>query len=187
MAAQIYDKLRFRIVTRTPRRHLADRSNYLMRRRVPVQLRDPGRVHEHDVPLPQLLREARRTCRRCCRSLQLRRTSRTTTDAAIDNRFTATNYRVVHFVVDMPVRLPQEMLDAAPPAAWALGRVIFVQTEFQIIDRETEQANELGEASHAAYKERQKRAVMRRLKVGLERPKRRSVRPRPSRRPPKKR
>jgi uncharacterized protein (TIGR04562 family) len=46
--------------------------------------------------------------------------------------------------------------------------VVFVQTEFQIIDRFTEHQNELGEASHEAYKERQKRAVMHRLKVGLE-------------------
>jgi uncharacterized protein (TIGR04562 family) len=39
--------------------------------------------------------------------------------------------------------------------------------EFQIVDRETEAANELGDASHAKYKERQKQAVMRRLKLGV--------------------
>jgi hypothetical protein len=66
----------------------------------------------------------------------------------------------------MPVRLPQEILELAPPAAWALGRVVFAQAEFQIVDRETEQANEMGEASHEAYKNRQKQAVMRRLKLG---------------------
>ena len=50
---------------------------------------------------------------------------------------------------------------ARPPRA-----VIFVICEFQIIDRETEAPNELGEASHAQYKERQKKAVMRRLQLG---------------------
>jgi uncharacterized protein (TIGR04552 family) len=45
---------------------------------------------------------------------------------------------------------------------------VFVQTEFQIIDRPTEQHNEFGDASHHAYKERQKRAVMHRLKVGTD-------------------
>jgi uncharacterized protein (TIGR04562 family) len=55
----------------------------------------------------------------------------------------------------------------APPAAWALGPIIFVLCEFQLIDRETEAANELGDASHAKYKERQKQAVMRRLKLGV--------------------
>jgi uncharacterized protein (TIGR04562 family) len=54
----------------------------------------------------------------------------------------------------------------APPAAWALGPIIFVLVEFQLIDRETEAANELGDASHAKYKERQRQAVMRRLKLG---------------------
>ena len=68
----------------------------------------------------------------------------------------------------MPVRLPDETLEQAPKAAKALGPVIFVQTEFQIIDRGTEQTNEVGEASHAAYKDRQKHAVMKRLKVGIE-------------------
>jgi uncharacterized protein (TIGR04562 family) len=64
------------------------------------------------------------------------------------------------------VRLPAEIMEMAPPAAWALGPIIFVLCEFQLIDRETEAANELGDASHAKYKERQKQAVMRRLKLG---------------------
>jgi uncharacterized protein (TIGR04562 family) len=84
----------------------------------------------------------------------------------VDNRFSASTYSVVHFVADMPVRLPPEMLAKGPPAARALGAIAFVQTEFQIIDRHTEQHNELGEASHAAYKDRQKQSVMMRLKVG---------------------
>jgi hypothetical protein len=37
-----------------------------------------------------------------------------------------------------------------------------------VIDRETEQSNEMGEASHEAYKRRQQAAVARRLKVGRE-------------------
>jgi uncharacterized protein (TIGR04562 family) len=75
-------------------------------------------------------------------------------------------------VVDLPVRLPLEMAKQAPAGAAALGPVVFVQTEFQIIDRQSEQQNELGEASHDAYKERQKRAVMHRLKVGIDPPSR---------------
>ncbi len=55
-------------------------------------------------------------------------------------------------------------------AAWPLGPIIFVVCEFQVIDRETEAANEQGEASHAKYKERQKRAVMRRLQLGMREP-----------------
>src|SRR5208283_4448013 len=84
-----------------------------------------------------------------------------------DNRFSAESYRVIHFVVDMPVRLPRKLLERAPSSAWPLGPIIFVVCEFQVIDRDTEAKNEQGEASHAKYKERQKRAVMRRLQLGM--------------------
>jgi uncharacterized protein (TIGR04562 family) len=84
-----------------------------------------------------------------------------------NNTFSDQNYRVIHFVVDLPVRLPPEIMELAPPSAWSLGRIVFVLCEFQLIDRLTEAANELGDASHAKYKERQKQAVMRRLKLGV--------------------
>ena len=83
-----------------------------------------------------------------------------------DNQFSAEEYRIIHFVVDMPVRLPRRILDRAPAGASPLGNIIFVICEFQVVDRDTEAHNEVGEASHAKYKERQKKAVMRRLQLG---------------------
>jgi uncharacterized protein (TIGR04552 family) len=38
--------------------------------------------------------------------------------------------------------------------------------EFQLLDAETESLNESGDASHEAYKARQRSAVMRRLRLG---------------------
>ena len=76
------------------------------------------------------------------------------------------------FVVDMPVRVPQKVLDKAPPAAANLGPVVFVLVEFQLVDHDTELANESGEASHARYKERQRTAVRDRLQLGADRVKR---------------
>jgi hypothetical protein len=67
------------------------------------------------------------------------------------------------------VRLPSKVLEHASPVAWQLAPISFVICEFQVIDRETEAKNERGEASHAKYKERQKRAVMRRLQMGTTR------------------
>jgi uncharacterized protein (TIGR04552 family) len=86
--------------------------------------------------------------------------------SAIDNRFTAPSYRIVHFIADVPVRVPEKVLAGAPPVTGDLGHTIFVQTEFQVLDRQTDESNEAGDASHRAYKERQKLAVMHRLKVG---------------------
>jgi uncharacterized protein (TIGR04552 family) len=164
IAAQIFDKLRFRIVTRT-RDDIWPMLDYLMRRVFPFNYVIPGQSTntmfdfkgycEAHQPLASLLP-------RLQLSADLERTGPN------DNRFSDESYRVVHFVVDMPVRLSRIMLDEVPPTGYALGPVIFVQAEFQIIDRETEQANERGEASHAAYKTRQRQAVMRRLKMGLE-------------------
>src|SRR5439155_456407 len=84
-----------------------------------------------------------------------------------DNQFSAESYRIIHFVVDMPVRMPRKLLDRAPPSAAPFGHTIFVICEFQLVDRDTESGNELGDASHAKYKERQKKAVMRRLQLGM--------------------
>ena len=165
IAAQIYDKLRFRIVTRSPN-DIFPTINYMLRHIFPFNYVIPGQstntmFHfrsycEQDPHLGKLLSD-----------LQL---SPDLEDelTRLENRFSSPQYSVVHFVVDMPVRLPDETLEQAPKAAKALGPVIFVQTEFQIIDRGTEQTNEVGEASHAAYKDRQKHAVMKRLKVGIE-------------------
>jgi uncharacterized protein (TIGR04562 family) len=83
-----------------------------------------------------------------------------------DNLFSSESYRVIHFVVDLPVRLPDETIRLAPSAASRLGRIVFVLCEFQIVDQATEQSNEEGEASHERYKERQRQAVKRRLKIG---------------------
>jgi uncharacterized protein (TIGR04552 family) len=66
----------------------------------------------------------------------------------------------------VPVRVPDKVLAAALPATSDLGHTIFVQTEFQVLDRATDESNEAGDASHQAYKERQNLAVMHRLKVG---------------------
>jgi uncharacterized protein (TIGR04552 family) len=167
-AAAIYDKLRFRIVTRTSE-DIFPMLAYLMRHLFPYNYVVPGQT-------TNTMFELRRYCSAHPHLASLHRSLQPAFDdeddrddgegPRLDNTFTAPTYRVVHFVVDMPVRLPQEILDLAPPAAWALGRVVFAQAEFQLIDRETEQSNEMGDASHDAYKDRQKMAVMRRLKLG---------------------
>ncbi|HJL17628.1 MAG TPA: TIGR04552 family protein [Sandaracinaceae bacterium LLY-WYZ-13_1] len=167
-AAQIYDKLRFRIVTRSPD-DIFPTMNYLMRHVFPFNYVIPAESTNTLFPFRRYC-EGQPHLSTLLPRLQLAPDFEEREGTRIDNQFTAPTYRVVHFVVDMPVRVPQEVMDQAPPAAWALGQVIFGQTEFQIIDRETEQANEMGDASHDAYKKRQQDAVARRLKVGLELP-----------------
>lgn len=87
-----------------------------------------------------------------------------------DNRFSAPTYRVIHFVADIPVRVPPHVAELAPPGSEALGPVVYMLCEFQLVDAVTEAANESGEASHDAYKVRQRKAVMRRLRLGARAP-----------------
>jgi uncharacterized protein (TIGR04552 family) len=165
IAANIYDKVRFRIVTRSPD-DIFPVINYMLRHIFPFNYVIPSQS-------TNTLFHFRTYCEQHPHLRELFSEIQMSPDiedelTRIDNRFSALSYQVVHFVVDMPVHLPPEMAAQAPAVARPLGQVVFVQTEFQIIDRYTEQQNELGEASHAAYKERQKLAVMRRLKVGAE-------------------
>lgn len=165
-AAQIYDKLRFRIVTRTVD-DIFPVLNYLMREVFPFNYVIPTESTNTLIHFRSYL-ESRPELAQYKDELQHDLGLEEREGGLVDNVFSSESYRVVHFVVDMPVRLPESMLADAPPAAWALGRVIFVQTEFQVLDKETDQSNEVGDASHAAYKRRQDIAVMRRLKVGRE-------------------
>jgi uncharacterized protein (TIGR04552 family) len=163
IAANIYDKLRFRIVTREPD-DIFPTLDYMLRHIFPFNYVIPGQSTNTLFPFKEYC-EGHPHLATLYKDLQLKQDAEDTL-TRLDNRFSAHNYSVVHFVVDMPLRVPAEMLKRAPPQARSLGKVAFVLTEFQILDRHTEQRNETGDASHAAYKERQKRAVALRLKVG---------------------
>ncbi len=162
-ASQIYDKVRFRIVTRSAD-DIFPVLNYVQRSLVPFNFVIPGqstntllRFHDYCQSEPALAK--------LVPDLQLPLDLEDGL-SAIDNRFTAPSYRIVHFIADVPVRVPDKVLAEGSPAIADLGHTIFVQTEFQVLDRQTDESNEEGDASHRAYKERQKLAVMHRLKVG---------------------
>jgi uncharacterized protein (TIGR04552 family) len=164
IAAQIFDKLRFRVVTRS-RDDILPVLHYLQDRLFPFNYVVPGqsvssvfgfRSYLSNTPASPLLDRMQPRARGADEDVRL----------STENQFSANSYRIIHFVVDMPVRLPKRILDRAPASARPLGNVIFVICEFQIVDRDTEAHNEVGEASHARYKDRQKKAVMRRLQLG---------------------
>ena len=162
-AAQIYDKLRFRVVTEK-REDILRVLNYLQNEVVPFNFTVPGQSTNSLLSLEAFC-EAQPHLAALYEQLQNFEPDDEEGEV-VENVFSARDYRVVHFVVDMPVRLPESILVHAPPQALALGRVIFVQTEFQILDSETARMNQRGAANHAAYKARQHEAVARRLKVG---------------------
>ncbi|MDB4942744.1 MAG: hypothetical protein JWP97_2278 [Labilithrix sp.] len=162
VSAQIFDKLRFRIVTRE-REDIFPIVQYLQKKLFPFNYVIPSQSINSIFQFKQYC-QAHEHLRPFLAEMQAGADEDYTPS---DNVFSADNYRVIHFVVDMPVRLPRKLLERAPSSAWSLGPVVFVVCEFQVIDRMTEQTNELGEASHAKYKDRQKKAVIRRLQLGM--------------------
>lgn len=162
IAAQIYDKLRFRIVTRGPDDVLPV-LNYLSRRLFPFNYVLPNESKNTLVNPRELVAK-----HPGLGALFDHPDSHIRKDAVaqlVDNRFSAPSYRVIHFVVDLPVRLPREVLDRAPENVRSLGPVVFVLTEFQLVDHVTDSLNDTGAASHHEYKERQREAVRERLRL----------------------
>ena len=84
------------------------------------------------------------------------------------NEFSGPGYRVINFVADLPVRMDKFLCRAADdPLFLEHGCVVFVLTEFQIIDTRTAVGNEQGENSHELYKARQLDRVKQRLLHGM--------------------
>jgi uncharacterized protein (TIGR04552 family) len=160
-ANALYDKLRFRIVTRN-KEHLLPVLLYLTERLFPFTYI----VSEQSMNTILHFRsysEAHPHLRKLMDRLQGHLDDILTPG---DNRFSAPSYRVIHFVTDVPVRVPPHIMELAPDGSSHLGPVVYMLCEFQLLDTDSESHNESGEASHDAYKQRQRTAVFRRLRIG---------------------
>jgi uncharacterized protein (TIGR04552 family) len=167
LAANVYDKLRFRLVTRSAEdilpalvelTHRLIPFNYVVpgesvndlikfRREVEAvpalaplvsQLQDDGHHEEKIEALPRA------------------------------NEFSGPGYRIINFVADLPVRIDDFICRIGDPGYRDLGFVVFVLTEFQVVDAKTAHENETGENSHDRYKERQIGQVKSRLLRGMQ-------------------
>jgi uncharacterized protein (TIGR04552 family) len=160
-AAALYDKLRFRIVTRT-REHLLPVLSYLSERLFPYNYVVPKES-------TNTIFHFRSYCEANPRLATMVEQFQGEVDDQLtpgDNRFSSPTYRVIHFVADVPLRVPAHLMESAPPGCENLGPVVYMLCEFQLLDAESEALNESGEASHEAYKLRQRSAVIRRLRLG---------------------
>ncbi len=158
-AAAIYDKLRFRIVTQT-QDDLLPVLLYLTERLFPFNYVMANESVNSVINLTRYI-EGHPHLAGFAPDLQ-----EPLEPAPSVNRFSANSYRVINFIADMPVRVPPHILEHAPPGTEDLGRTVYMLCEFQLLDAQTEASNEAGEASHDAYKARQRSAVARRLRLG---------------------
>jgi uncharacterized protein (TIGR04552 family) len=172
VAAQIFDRVRYRIVTER-RDQIPSVLNHLARTLFAFNYVVPGQsqntllrfreivgLHpDADALIPQLQAPL---------DIEAQ-------DRRKANAFSGKGFRVLNFVVDLPVRV-DEFLPPDRPFADDLGRVVFSLVEFQVVDAATARRNEEGESNHGRYKRRQSRNVLRRLSRGLVVPKRRKRR-----------
>jgi uncharacterized protein (TIGR04552 family) len=146
IAANIYDKLRFRLIVPTPD-DLVPMIATLTRQLIPFNYVVPGESVNQLVDLHH--------------ALQDRREAPQAPSENPYNEFSGPEYRIVNFVADLPLRVDRLLSRAeAPPDN---THVVFVLTEFQIADKVTALRNESGASSHEAYKARQNERVRMRL------------------------
>ncbi len=153
IAANIYDKLRFRLIVPTPQ-DLIPMLATLTRQLVPFNYVVPGESLNQLVDLGELIRAQAQA--EADPAAERAKAERPTL-----NEFSGPEYRIINFVADLPLRIDRLLPRGDIPPD--LAHVIFVLTEFQIADKATALQNESGASSHEAYKARQHERVRMRL------------------------
>jgi uncharacterized protein (TIGR04552 family) len=146
LAANIYDKLRFRLIVPAPE-DLVPMIATLTRQLIPFNYIVPGESVNQLIDLRQITQD--------------RLESGAPPKENPYNEFSGPEYRIINFVADLPLRI--ERLLSRAEVAPEEAHVVFVLTEFQIADKATALNNESGASSHEAYKARQHERVRMRL------------------------
>lgn len=147
LAANIYDKLRFRLIVPTPD-DLVPMIATLTRQLIPFNYVVPGESVNQLLDLQQISQE------------RLGAIGPAPSENPY-NEFSGPEYRIINFVADLPLRIERLLPRTESPPENA--HVVFVLTEFQIADKATAIRNESGASSHEAYKARQNERVRMRL------------------------
>lgn len=163
-ASDILDKLRFRIVTET-RDDVVPVMAYLLRHVFPWNHVTSHQSTNKLVDLKRWLGDREHTAP-MVEALQVDADLEEQEQGEI-NEFSGSSYRMINFIVDVPVRLDHLLSRAGDPWMLQKGSIVYVACEFQIVDQETAWVNERGENSHARYKLRQREKVGERLMWGL--------------------
>ena len=155
VASTVFDKLRFRIITKT-KEDLLPLVIWLHREVFAYNFVIPGQSHNNLMAFKKMIEGHRQDCPPSNGIIE---------EDVMEspNEFSSSTYRVINFIVDVPVRIDR-FIDSTFDDG--LGRIVFVMAEFQIVDRETAITNEEGDNSHERYKERQKIRVKQRLQYG---------------------
>lgn len=152
-AAQVFDRLRFRLVVEREG-DLLPTLNLMLKRFIPFNYVVPGQTDNTLIDLAPLQQRAARA-----RGV----TTPTRGAKPPSNEFSGRGYQVLNFIADLPVRVDRLLADSPHAELAPPGSVVFVLVEFQVVDSKRREANEQGERSHERYKLRQYQRVRERL------------------------
>ena len=164
LAAQIYDRIRYRVET-ADRDHVLPVLVRLCDLLIPFNFVVPGQTQNTLFCFRDLVRDWP-SLKPLAPQLQVGLLEDAPQGEEPQNEFSGDSYKVLNFVAEIPVRLPERAVDVGD------GRIAFCMVELQLVDRDTALANERGENAHSRYKRRQLRKVLRRLSRGLVVPRR---------------
>lgn len=158
LAAEVYDRLRFRVVPETIY-DLFLALAVFARELVPFNYIVPGQSRNDLVDYFSTLQANPRLATLTDR---MQRVQTDIKGLMRVNHFSGRDFRMVNFVVDLPVSVA-DLVQASGFDPVRNGQVVFVLVEFQLMDRKTEIANNAGENHHRFYKQRQHDQVYARL------------------------
>ncbi len=167
LAANIYDKLRFRLVVRE-RPDILPVLAALTRHLIPFNYVIPGESVNHLISFRDLVKQCDTLRDLETKSPDDKQLEQSQNQAALAplNEFSAEGYKIINFVADLPLRVDDHVDEKPSP----YGNTVFVMTEFQIVDSVTAKQNEVGDGNHDAYKQRQYQSVRKRLLRGRRAP-----------------
>ncbi|HOD06642.1 MAG TPA: TIGR04552 family protein [Myxococcota bacterium] len=163
-AAQVYDRLRFRVITNKSE-DIVPVLSYMKDHLFPYNYVVPDQSRNQIVSTLDLL-EAIPGMRDRDPGLVNRFYYEDAEESDNEvNTFSGATFRMINFVVELPIKV-REMIPKDDPVVAELGSLVYIQVEFQMFDEETFRMNEVGDNNHERYKDRQNWEVIRRLVHG---------------------
>jgi uncharacterized protein (TIGR04552 family) len=158
--ALVFDRIRFRIVTKTIK-DIISVVAYLNQHLFPFNYTVPGESRNTLFDFPDFVRNDPVISPLISNfqiNLELEDEMRPLADAN-----TCDTFRTVKFVVDLPIRVDEQRLRSWAPGGEVSPGIIYILSEFQIVDQATHINNQCGNASHEKYEARRLEKVRQRL------------------------
>ncbi len=152
IAAQINDRVRYRIITRT-QEDMIEVMLRLFETILPFNYVIPGGSVNQLIPFKSH-----------SKIFAMSKAFKDHLPTSQHRDYSGRNYKVCKFVVDIPIRMDNFLATSGGSAyRESLGTITYVLVEFQIVDEKTALQNNEGDNSHENYKNRQKMGVVKRL------------------------